>query len=157
MNTNKHARNFMLVDAGIQDLAQPDEPPANLNNSSDIPDLVNDDDDDLPEPIIEFSNSDCDDSCKSDCDNSCNSNDDDDDDDDLPELIDISTDTFDIEYIPLDKSTRELANTSDDIMYSISQFFDNHPFAYHLLHIIGFFGLIFIKSNQDNSTLDNSK
>ena len=68
--------------------------------------------------------------------------------DNLPELIDVSLDTFDLEFIPIDESTRDLAKMSFEITSSISQFFDDHPFAFHLLHVIGFFGLIFFKSNQ---------
>ena len=174
LNTNKHARNFMLVDAGIQELIPPDEPPANEN---DIPDLVrtndddnsetvfnddlseldslqifdglpyDDDDDDLPElnsiPIVDL---------PSDTDSTS-------DDDDLPEVVDVSTNTFDFEfkYVPIDESTREMANASFSIVSSISQFFDDHPYAYHLLHVIGFVGLIFFKSKLDKNALADTK
>jgi hypothetical protein len=133
----------MLHDAGVQDLSQPDEPPT---NEDDIPDLVQSNDDDLPEldsvQIVDF---------PSDTDSTS--------DDDLPEVVDVSTNTFDFEfkYVPIDESTREMANTSFSIVSSISQFFDDHPYAYHLLHVIGFFGLIFFKSNQDKNTSLDSK
>jgi hypothetical protein len=73
--------------------------------------------------------------------------------DEAPELIDVSLDTFDLELIPIDESTRDLAKASFDITSSISQFFDDYPFAFHLLHAIGFFGLIFFKTNRDKSNL----
>ena len=143
VNTNKHARNFMLVDAGIQELALPDEPPT---TKDDIPDLVriNDDDDDLPEldsaQIVDLPNNDVSTST-----------------DNLPELIDVSLDTFDLEIIPIDESTSDLAKFSYDITSSISQFFDDYPFAFHLLHVIGFFGFIFFKSKLDKNTSVDSK
>jgi hypothetical protein len=126
INTNKHARNFMLHDAGIQDLSQPDEPP---KNEDDIPDLVctNDDDDDLPDldsiQIVDF---------PSDTDSTSG--------DDLPEVVDVSTSTFDFEfkYVPIDDSTRELANTSFDFISSISQFFTDHSFVLYVIGIVGF-------------------
>jgi hypothetical protein len=128
LNTDKHARNFMLVDAGIQDLIEP--PPTEDN----IPDLIHiNDDDDLPDLIRIY------------------------DDDDIPDLIDVSLDTFNPTLFPIDESTRELAKASFDITSSISQFFDDYPFAFHLLHVIGFFGLIFFKTNQDKPPLVDSK
>ena len=168
INTSKHARNFMLHDAGVQDLSQPDEPPT---NEDDIPDLVqsNDDDnsetvynDDLPEldPLQIF------DGLPNDDDNlpELNSVDlpsdtDSTSDDDLPEVVDVSTNTFDFEfkYVPIDESTREMANASFSIVSSISQFFDDHPYAYHLLHVIGFVGLIFFKSKLDKNALADTK
>jgi hypothetical protein len=158
----------MLHDAGVQDLSQPDEPPT---NEDDIPDLVqsNDDDnsetvynDDLPEldPLQIF------DGLPNDDDNlpELNSVDlpsdtDSTSDDDLPEVVDVSTNTFDFEfkYVPIDESTREMANASFSIVSSISQFFDDHPYAYHLLHVIGFFGLIFFKSKLDKNALADTK
>ena len=124
LNTEKHARNFMLVDAGIQDLV---EPPCD-----DLPDLIPieplcDEIDDIPDLV--------------------HSN------DEAPELIDVSLDTFDLELTPIDESTRDLVKTSYNITSSISQFFDDYPFAFHLLHVIGFFGLIFFKTNRDKSHL----
>jgi hypothetical protein len=144
INTNKHARNFMLHDAGVQDLSQPDEPPA---NEDDIPDLVISNDDNLPEldsaQIVDLPN------------NVSTST------DNLPELIDVSLDTFDLELIPIDESTRDLAKMSFEITSSISQFFDDHPFAFHLFSVtmssICLFGLIFFKSNQDKNTSLDSK
>lgn len=128
LNTDKHARNFMLVDAGIQDLV---EPP-----TDDLPDLIPieplcDEIDDIPDLV--------------------HTN------DEAPELIDVSLDTFDLELIPIDESTRDLVKTSYNITSSISQFFDDYPFAFHLLHVIGFFGLIFFKTNQDKPPLADSK
>ena len=124
LNTEKHARNFMLVDAGIQDLV---EPP-----TDDLPDLIPieplcDEIDDIPDLV--------------------HTN------DEAPELIDVSLDTFDLELTPIDESTRDLVKTSYNITSSISQFFDDYPFAFHLLHVIGFFGLIFFKTNRDKSNL----
>ena len=124
LNTDKHARNFMLVDAGIQDLV---EPP-----TDDLPDLIPieplcDEIDDIPDLV--------------------HTN------DEAPELIDVSLDTFDLELTPIDESTRDLVKTSYNITSSISQFFDDYPFAFHLLHVIGFFGLIFFKTNRDKSNL----
>jgi len=128
LDTDKHARNFMLVDAGIQDLV---EPP-----TDDLPDLIPieplcDEIDDIPDLV--------------------HTN------DEAPELIDVSLDTFDLELTPIDESTRTLAKASFDITSSISQFFDDYPFAFHLLHVIGFFGLIFFKTNQDKPPLVDSK
>lgn len=128
LNTDKHARNFMLVDAGIQDLV---EPPRD-ETYDDLPDLIPieplcDEIDDVPDLV--------------------HTN------DEAPELIDVSLDTFDLELIPIDESTRTLAKASFDITSSISQFFDDYPFAFHLLHAIGFFGLIFFKTNRDKSNL----
>jgi hypothetical protein len=183
LNTNKHARNFMLVDAGIQELIPSDEPPT---NDDDIPDLVQSNDDDIPDLVR-----------TNDDDNSETVYNDDlpeldslqifdglpDDDDDIneldsaqivdlpnnvststdnpPELIDVSLDTFDLELIPIDESTRDLAKMSFEITSSISQFFDDHPFAFHLFSVtmssICFFGLIFFKSNQDKNTSLDSK
>ena len=135
----------MLHDAGVQDLSQPDEPPT---NEDDIPDLVqSNDDDDLPEldSVQIF------DGLPSDTDSTS--------DDDLPEVVDVSTNTFDFEfkYVPIDESTREMANASFSIVSSISQFFDDHPYAYHLLHVIGFVGLIFFKSKLDKNALADTK
>ena len=165
LNTNKHARNFMLVDAGIQELIPPDEPPANLNDIPDlvrtnddynipIPDVVYDDDDnaifddDLPE-LIDIS-------LIVDLPNNVSTST-----DNPPELIDVSLDTFDLELIPIDESTRDLAKMSFEITSSISQFFDNHPFAFHLFSVtmssICFLGIIFFKSNQDKNTSLDSK
>ena len=128
LNTDKHARNFMLVDAGIQDLV---EPPCD-----DLPDLIPieplcDEIDDIPDLV--------------------HTN------DEAPELIDVSLDTFDLELTPIDESTRTLAKASFDITSSISQFFDDHPLAFHLLHVIGFFGLIFFKTNRETPPLVDSK
>ena len=145
LNTDKHARNFMLVDAGIQDLVEPPtddlpdlipiEPPRD-ETYDDLPDLIPieplcDEIDDIPDLV--------------------HTN------DEAPELIDVSLDTFDLELIPIDESTRDLAKASFDITSSISQFFDDYPFAFHLLHVIGFFGLIFFKTNQDKPPLADSK
>jgi len=128
LDTDKHARNFMLVDAGIQDLV---EPPCD-----DLPDLIPieplcDEIDDIPDLV--------------------HTN------DEAPELIDVSLDTFDLELTPIDESTRTLAKASFDITSSISQFFDDHPLAFHLLHVIGFFGLIFFKTNRETPPLVDSK
>lgn len=128
LNTDKHARNFMLVDAGIQDLV---EPPYD-----DLPDLIPieplcDEIDDIPDLV--------------------HTN------DEAPELIDVSLDTFDLELTPIDESTRTLAKASFDITSSISQFFDDYPFAFHLLHAIGFFGLIFFKTTRETPPLVDSK
>ena len=124
LNTDKHARNFMLVDAGIQDLV---EPPCD-----DLPDLIPieplcDEIDDIPDLV--------------------HTN------DEAPELIDVSLDTFDLELTPIDESTRDLAKASFDITSSISQFFDDYPFAFHLLHVIGFFGILFFKTNRETNIL----
>ena len=128
LNTDKHARNFMLVDAGIQDLV---EPPRD-ETYDDLPDLIPieplcDEIDDIPDLV--------------------HTN------DEAPELIDVSLDTFDLELTPIDESTRDLAKASFDITSSISQFFDDYPFAFHLLHVIGFFGLIFFKTNRETNIL----
>ena len=125
LNTDKHARNFMLVDAGIQDLVEP--PTDDLPDLIPIEPLCDEIDDDIPDLV--------------------HTN------DEAPELIDVSLDTFDLELIPIDESTRTLAKASFDITSSISQFFDDYPFAFHLLHAIGFFGLIFFKTNRDKSNL----
>jgi hypothetical protein len=132
LNTNKHARNFMLVDAGIQDLV---EQPCD-ETYDDLPDLipiasVSDEIHDVPDLV--------------------HTN------DEPPELIDVSLDTFDLELTPIDESTRTLAKSSFDITSSISQFFDDYPFAFHLLHVIGFFGLIFFKTNRETPPLADSK
>ena len=132
LNTDKHARNFMLVDAGIQDLV---EPPRD-ETYDDLPDLIPieplcDEIDDVPDLV--------------------HTN------DEAPELIDVSLDTFDLELTPIDESTRDLAKASFDITSSISQFFDDYPFAFHLLHVIGFFGLIFFKTNRETPPLVDSK
>lgn len=132
LNTEKHARNFMLVDAGIQDLV---EPPRD-ETYDDLPDLIPieplcDEIDDVPDLV--------------------HTN------DEAPELIDVSLDTFDLELTPIDESTRDLAKASFDITSSISQFFDDYPFAFHLLHVIGFFGLIFFKTNRETPPLVDSK
>ncbi len=132
LDTDKHARNFMLVDAGIQDLV---EPPRD-ETYDDLPDLIPieplcDEIDDVPDLV--------------------HTN------DEAPELIDVSLDTFDLELTPIDESTRTLAKTSFDITSSISQFFDDYPFAFHLLHAIGFFGLIFFKTTRETPPLVDSK
>ena len=130
LDTDNHARNFMLVDAGIQDLIEPPR-------DDDLPDLIpieplcDEIDDDIPDLV--------------------HTN------DEEPELIDVSLDTFDLELTPIDESTRELAKASFDITSSISQFFDDYPFAFHLLHVIGFFGLIFFKSTRETPPLVDSK
>ena len=128
LNTDKHARNFMLVDAGIQDLV---EPPRD-ETYDDLPDLIPieplcDEIDDIPDLV--------------------HTN------DEAPELIDVSLDTFDLELTPIDESTRDLAKASFDITSSISQFFDDYPFAFHLLHVIGFFGILFFKTNRETNIL----
>ena len=125
LNTEKHARNFMLVDAGIQDLVEP--PCDDLPDLIPIEPLCDEIDDDIPDLV--------------------HTN------DEAPELIDVSLDTFDLELTPIDESTRDLVKTSYNITSSISQFFDDYPFAFHLLHAIGFFGLIFFKTNRDKSNL----
>ena len=125
LNTDKHARNFMLVDAGIQDLVEP--PTDDLPDLIPIEPLCDEIDDDIPDLV--------------------HTN------DEAPELIDVSLDTFDLELTPIDESTRDLVKTSYNITSSISQFFDDYPFAFHLLHVIGFFGLIFFKTNRDKSNL----
>lgn len=125
LNTEKHARNFMLVDAGIQDLVEP--PTDDLPDLIPIEPLCDEIDDDIPDLV--------------------HTN------DEAPELIDVSLDTFDLELTPIDESTRDLVKTSYNITSSISQFFDDYPFAFHLLHVIGFFGLIFFKTNRDKSNL----
>ena len=129
LNTDKHARNFMLVDAGIQDLVEPprDETYDDLPDLIPIEPLCDEIDDDIPDLV--------------------HTN------DEAPELIDVSLDTFDLELTPIDESTRDLVKTSYNITSSISQFFDDYPFAFHLLHVIGFFGLIFFKTNRDKSNL----
>ena len=129
LDTDKHARNFMLVDAGIQDLVEP--PCDDLPDLIPIEPLCDEIDDDIPDLV--------------------HTN------DEAPELIDVSLDTFDLELTPIDESTRDLAKASFDITSSISQFFDDYPFAFHLLHVIGFFGLIFFKTNQDKPPLVDSK
>jgi hypothetical protein len=129
LNTDKHARNFMLVDAGIQDLVEP--PTDDLPDLIPIEPLCDEIDDDIPDLV--------------------HTN------DEPPELIDVSLDTFDLELIPIDESTRTLAKASFDITSSISQFFDDYPFAFHLLHVIGFFGLIFFKTNRETPPLVDSK
>ena len=133
LNTDKHARNFMLVDAGIQDLVEPprDETYDDLPDLIPIEPLCDEIDDDVPDLV--------------------HTN------DEAPELIDVSLDTFDLELIPIDESTRDLAKASFDITSSISQFFDDYPFAFHLLHVIGFFGLIFFKTNRETPPLVDSK
>ena len=155
LNTNKHARNFMLVDAGIQELIPPDQPPT---NNDDLPDLiVANDDDDLPDliPIEPL--------CDEIDDNNINTqtiepqNDKSTSVDNIPELIDVSLDTFDLDFLPIDETTRELNNSSYNIISHISQFFDNYPYAFHILHAIGFIGMIFFKSNQDKPPLVDSK
>ena len=125
LNTEKHARNFMLVDAGIQALVEP--PTDDLPDLIPIEPLCDEIDDDIPDLV--------------------HTN------DEAPELIDVSLDTFDLELTPIDESTRDLVKTSYNITSSISQFFDDYPFAFHLLHVIGFFGLIFFKTNRDKSNL----
>ena len=144
LNTDKHARNFMLVDAGIQDLV---EPPRD-ETYDDLPDLIPieplcDEIDDIPDliPIEPL----CDEI--DDIPDLVHTN------DEAPELIDVSLDTFDLELTPIDESTRDLAKASFDITSSISQFFDDYPFAFHLLHVIGFFGLIFFKTNRETNIL----
>lgn len=129
LDTDKHARNFMLVDAGIQDLVEPprDETYDDLPDLIPIEPLCDEIDDDIPDLV--------------------HTN------DEAPELIDVSLDTFDLELTPIDESTRDLVKTSYNITSSISQFFDDYPFAFHLLHVIGFFGLIFFKTNRDKSNL----
>ena len=133
LDTDKHARNFMLVDAGIQDLVEPprDETYDDLPDLIPIEPLCDEIDDDIPDLV--------------------HTN------DEAPELIDVSLDTFDLELTPIDESTRDLVKTSYNITSSISQFFDDYPFAFHLLHAIGFFGLIFFKTNQDKPPLVDSK
>ena len=129
LDTDKHARNVMLVDAGIQDLVEPprDETYDDLPDLIPIEPLCDEIDDDIPDLV--------------------HTN------DEAPELIDVSLDTFDLELTPIDESTRDLVKTSYNITSSISQFFDDYPFAFHLLHVIGFFGLIFFKTNRDKSNL----
>ena len=129
LDTDKHARNFMLVDAGIQDLVEPprDETYDDLPDLIPIEPLCDEIDDDIPDLV--------------------HTN------DEAPELIDVSLDTFDLELTPIDESTRDLVKTSYNITSSISQFFDDYPFAFHLLNVIGFFGLIFFKTNRDKSNL----
>ena len=129
LDTDKHARTFMLVDAGIQDLVEP--PTDDLPDLIPIEPLCDEIDDDIPDLV--------------------HTN------DEAPELIDVSLDTFDLELTPIDESTRDLVKTSYNITSSISQFFDDYPFAFHLLHVIGFFGLIFFKTNQDKPPLVDSK
>ena len=129
LDTDKHARNFMLVDAGIQDLVEP--PCDDLPDLIPIEPLCDEIDDDIPDLV--------------------HTN------DEAPELIDVSLDTFDLELTPIDESTRDLAKASFDITSSISQFFDDYPFAFHLLHVIGFFGLIFFKTNRETPPLVDSK
>jgi len=133
LDTDKHARNFMLVDAGIQDLVEPprDETDDDLPDLIPIEPLCDEIDDDIPDLV--------------------HTN------DEAPELIDVSLDTFDLELTPIDESTRDLAKASFDITSSISQFFDDYPFAFHLLHVIGFFGLIFFKTNRETPPLVDSK
>ena len=133
LDTDKHARNFMLVDAGIQDLVEPprDETYDDLPDLIPIEPLCDEIDDDVPDLV--------------------HTN------DEAPELIDVSLDTFDLELTPIDESTRDLAKASFDITSSISQFFDDYPFAFHLLHVIGFFGLIFFKTNRETPPLVDSK
>jgi hypothetical protein len=129
LNTEKHARNFMLVDAGIQDLVEP--PTDDLPDLIPIEPLCDEIDDDIPDLV--------------------HTN------DEAPELIDVSLDTFDLELTPIDESTRDLVKTSYNITSSISQFFDDYPFAFHLLHAIGFFGLIFFKTTRETPPLVDSK
>lgn len=133
LNTNKHARNFMLVDAGIQDLV---EPPRD-ETYDDLPDLI------PIEPPRDETYDDLHDLVHTN--------------DDPPELIDVSLDTFDLEVTPIDESTRDLAKASYNITSSISQFFDDYPYAFHILHAIGFFGLIFFKTNRETTPLADSK
>ena len=133
LNTNKHARNFMLVDAGIQDLVEPprDETYDDLPDLIPIEPLCDEIDDDIPHLV--------------------HTN------DEAPELIDVSLDTFDLELTPIDESTRDLAKASFDITSSISQFFDDYPYAFHILHAIGFIGLLFFKTNRETPPLADSK
>ena len=145
LNTDKHARNFMLVDAGIQDLVEP--PCDDLPDLIPIEPLCDEIDDDIPDliPIEPL----CDEI--DDIPDLVHTN------DEAPELIDVSLDTFDLELTPIDESTRDLVKTSYNITSSISQFFDDYPFAFHLLHVIGFFGLIFFKTNRETPPLVDSK
>ncbi len=162
INTNKHARNFMLHDAGVQDLSQPDEPPM---NEDDIPDLVQSNDDyNIPIPDVVYDDDDnaiFDDDDLSELDSVDLPNNVSTSTDNLPELIDVSLDTFDLELIHINESTRDLAKMSFEITSSISQFIDDHPFAFHLFSVtmssICFFGLIFFKSNLDKNTSLDSK
>jgi len=139
----------MLVDAGIQDLVEPpcDETYDDLPDLIPIEPLCDEIDDDLPDliPIEPL----CDEI--DDVPDLVHTN------DEAPELIDVSLDTFDLELTPIDESTRTLAKTSFDITSSISQFFDDYPFAFHLLHAIGFFGLIFFKTTRETPPLVDSK
>jgi hypothetical protein len=146
LNTNKHARNFMLVDAGIQDLV---EQPCD-ETYDDLPDLipiasVSDEihDNELPdlipvEPLCDEIQDNCINAQTTESHNDKSTSV-----DNLPELV--------------DESTRDLAKSSFDITSSISQFFDDYPFAFHLLHVIGFFGLIFFKTNRETPPLVDSK
>lgn len=139
LNTNKHARNFMLVDAGIQDLVEP-------TSDDDLPDLI---------PIASVS-----DEIHDNCINAQTTeshNDKSTSVDNLPELVDVSIDTFDLEFIPIDETTRELNNSSYNIFSHINQFFDDYPYAFHILHAISFIGILFFKSNQDKPPLADSK
>jgi hypothetical protein len=135
----------MLVDAGIQDLVEP--PCDDLPDLIPIEPLCDEIDDDIPDliPIEPL----CDEI--DDIPDLVHTN------DEAPELIDVSLDTFDLELTPIDESTRTLAKASFDITSSISQFFDDHPLAFHLLHVIGFFGLIFFKTNRETPPLVDSK
>ena len=157
LNTNKHARNFMLVDAGIQDLVEP-------TSDDDLPDLipiasVSDEihDNELPdlipvEPLCDEIQDNCINAQTTESHNDKSTSV-----DNLPELVDVSIDTFDLEFIPIDETTRELNNSSYNIFSHINQFFDDYPYAFHILHAIGFIGILFFKSNQDKPPLADSK
>ena len=129
LNTNKHVRNFMLVDAGIQDLVEP-------TSDDDLPDLI------PIEPLCDEIDDDISDLVHTN--------------DHPPELIDASLDTFDLELTPIDESTRDLAKASYNITSSISQFFDDYPYAFHILHAIGVIGLLFFKTNRETPPLADS-
>jgi len=142
LNTQKHAQNFMLVDAGVQDLV---EPPAfdNDNNSHDVPysdnfcishDSVTTRSSDIPYIV-------CDD------DDACF--------EDLPALIDLST-NLENKYYPIDLDVVEMSNTSFGIISSVSRFFTDLPIALRFVQIAGFFGLLWFKPHPTKSSLVES-
>lgn len=170
LNTQKHDHNFMLVDAGVQDLV---EPPAfdNDNNSHDIP---NHDNFCIPPDLTSISipdsvttpgqqsltSIDSVTTCSSDIQDIIWSDDDWDNDDDsryddLPALIDLST-NFEFKYDPIDKDVAEMSNASFGIISSVSRFFTDHPIALRFVQIAGLFGLLWFKPQPAKSSLAES-
>ena len=128
LDTDKHARNFMLVDAGVRDLVENEDVPIN-----DVP-INEDDDEDDDVPIN-----------------------DDDDVPDLVRIEDYSEPVDDFKYAHIDHSSLELAAISANILSSLSQFFHAHPIVTSCLQFIGFVGIFFLKSNLDKHILVDSE